>query len=115
MKNIITKNNSQNLAEQDIAFIKNQMFPLGASVKDIDFCLKVAQELGLNPITKEIFFLERKTQVNGQWVVKVEPLVSRDGLLSMAHKSGNFGGIEVSSEIKETPKMVNGVWDIKKI
>ncbi|AWI34181.1 phage recombination protein Bet [Helicobacter apodemus] len=113
MKNITTKNNPQNLAEQDIEFIKNQMFPLGASVKDIDFCLKVAQELGLNPITKEIFFLERKSQVNGQWVVKVEPLVSRDGLLSMAHKSGNFGGIEVSSEIKKTPKMVNGVWEYK--
>lgn len=90
------------------------MFPMGASVKDIDFCLKVSQELGLNPITKEIFFVERKSQVNGQWVSKVEPLVSRDGLLSMAHKSGKFGGIEVTSQIKETPKLINGIWENKK-
>lgn len=111
-----TTTNSQNLiiSKEDIDFIKKQMFPVGASVKDIDFCLKVSQQLGLNPITKEIFFVERKSQVNGQWVSKVEPLVSRDGLLSMAHKSGKFGGIEVVSQIKETPKLVNGIWENKK-
>lgn len=111
-----TTTNSQNLiiSKEDIDFIKKQMFPVGASVKDIDFCLKVSQQLGLNPITKEIFFVERKSQVNGQWVSKVEPLVSRDGLLSMAHKSGKFGGIEVTSQIKETPKLVNGIWENKK-
>ncbi len=108
--------NSQNLAtpKEDIEFIKNQMFPMGASVRDIDYCLKVSQQLGLNPITKEIFFVERKSQINGQWVNKVEPLVSRDGLLSMAHKSGKFGGIEVTSQIKETPKLINGAWENKK-
>ena len=115
MANIIKTSTPQNLiSKEDIDFIKNQMFPMGASVRDIDYCLKVSQQLGLNPITKEIFFVERKTQINGQWVNKVEPLVSRDGLLSMAHKSGKFGGIEVTSQIKETPKLINGAWENKK-
>ena len=76
----------------------------------MEFCLKVAQTLGLNPIKREIFFIERKTQIKGQWVTKIEPLTSRDGFLSIAHRTGNFAGIESFCEVRETPKLINEQW-----
>jgi len=94
----------------DIDFIKKQFFPPTASPKDVEYCLKVAQTLGLNPIKREIFFIERSSKVNGQWITKIEPLTSRDGFLSIAHRTGNFAGIESYCELKEVPKLINGVW-----
>ena len=76
----------------------------------MEFCLKVAQTLGLNPIKREIFFIERKTQIKGQWVTKIEPLTSRDGFLSIAHRTGNFAGIESFCGVRETPKLINEQW-----
>jgi hypothetical protein len=38
-------------------------------------------------------------------------MVGRDGYLTIAHKTGQFAGIETSSTLKETPKMApNGEW-----
>ncbi len=99
-----------NKSKLDIEFIKKQFFPPTASSKDIEYCLKVAQELKLNPIKREIFFIERKTQINGQWVTKIEPLTSRDGFLTIAHRTGNFAGIKSWTEIKEVPKLLHGKW-----
>ena len=96
----------------DVEFIKKQFFPPNANPKDIEFCLKVAKELNLNPIKREIFFIERKSQVNGQWITKIEPLTSRDGFLTIAHRTGNFAGIKSWTEIKEVPKLVNGNWTV---
>lgn len=115
-KEIINKENNQvALADaENLAFIKKQFFPVNATEKDIEFCLKVAQAYSLNPVLREIFFVERMANVNGAWVVKVEPLVSRDGLLSIAHKSGKLSGIKSESFLKETPVLINGEWEIKK-
>jgi len=111
MNNLKTTANTQiSFSKAELAFIKNQFFPVNANPKDIEFCLKVAEAQGLNPIKREIFFIERKAQVNGQWVSKIEPLTSRDGFLTIAHKSGNFAGIESFVEVKNTPKLENGQW-----
>ena len=96
----------------DVEFIKKQFFPLNANPKDVDFCLKVAKELSLNPIKREIFFIGRKAQINGEWITKIEPLTSRDGFLTIAHRTGNFAGIKSWTEIKEVPKLVNGNWTV---
>lgn len=96
----------------DVEFIKKQFFPPTANPKDIEYCLKVAKELNLSPIKREIFFIERKTQVNGQWITKIEPLTSRDGFLTIAHRTGNFAGIKSWTEIKEVPKLINGNWTV---
>jgi phage recombination protein Bet len=95
----------------DVDFIKKQFFPANSNVKDIEFCIKVAQELNLNPVKREIFFIERKAQVNGQWITRVEPLTSRDGFLSIAHKSGLFAGIKSWTELRNVPKLINGQWN----
>ena len=90
--------------------IKNQFFPQGTSDQEMIFCMNVATSLGLNPILKEIYFVERKSKVNNQWFTKIEPLVGRDAFLKIAHNSGKFGGIETSVELKPTYKLVNEEW-----
>lgn len=61
----------------------------------------------------QVFFVPRRAKVtkNGKDVriEKIEPLVGRDGL-TIAHKSGKFGGIRSYSEIKNYPKLVNNQW-----
>lgn len=114
---LTTNNTNKSLSTTsvlDLEFIKKQFFPIGATAQDMEYCLKVANIYELNPITREIFFVERNAKINGQWVTKVDPLVSRDGLLSIAHKSSKFGGIKSESFLKETPILVNGQWEVKK-
>ena len=60
-KDLITFDNSQ------MEIIKKQFFPQVANKTDVEYCVGVAKSLGLNPITKEIYFVERKSNVNGQW------------------------------------------------
>ena len=117
MNTDLTTNTNKSLSTTsalDLEFIKKQFFPANATEKDIEFCLRVSQTYSLNPILREIFFVERRANVNGIWIIKVEPLVSRDGLLTIAHKSGCFGGLETKSFVKEMPQLINGQWETKK-
>ena len=102
------------LTNEEIAFVKKQFFPLQAKPDDIMFCLEVAKSYNLNPILRQIFFVPRKFKDDkGVWHEKVEPLVGRDGFLAIAHKMGNFGGIETTSVLKEVPCQTNGKWGMK--
>lgn len=102
------------LTNEEIAFVKKQFFPLQAKPEDIVFCLEVAKSYNLNPILRQIFFVPRKFKDDkGAWHEKVEPLVGRDGFLAIAHKMGNFGGIETQSVLKEVPYQANGKWGMK--
>ena len=96
---------------KELELIKTQLFPKNASDGDISYCLGVASQLGLNPITKEIFFLEQKSKTdNNTYVSKVTPMVSRDGFLSIAHKSKLLDNLQTTSEIREAPRLINGKW-----
>lgn len=120
----VRKNSNGNVAvvgerwlnEQEIEFVKKQFFP--PNTKDnmeVQYCLEVAKQFNLNPITKQIYFVPRKAQDdNGVWHEKIEPLVGRDGFLAIAHRTGAFGGIETISTIKEVPIRENGQWKMKK-
>ncbi len=90
--------------------IKNQFFPPTATDSEMIYCMNIAKIMGLNPITKEIFFVPRKAQVNGKYVDRIEPMLGRDSYIKVAHSTGLFAGIETTSEIKEIPKLVNGKW-----
>ena len=96
--------------QEEISLIKRMYFPQGTSDLEMAYCMGVSRTLGLNPITKEIHFVPRRQQVNGQWVNKVEPMVGRDGFLSIAHRSGEFDGMSVTSDIKPTPVYKDGRW-----
>jgi phage recombination protein Bet len=100
-------------AEQ-LQVIESQFFPAGASVAEQQYCFSVAKELGLNPITKEIYFVPRRSKVGDRWINKVEPMVGRDGFLSIAHKSGQLAGMETTCSIREVPQLdSSGKWGIK--
>ena len=97
--------------KEQLAVIEAQFFPAGASKAEQQYCFSVAKELGLNPITKEIYFVPRKQKVgDNKWIMKIEPMCGRDGFLSIAHRSGQLAGIESSCCIKDVPQMVNGKW-----
>lgn len=99
-------------AEQ-LAVIEAQFFPAGASKAEQQYCFAVARELGLNPILKEVQFVPRRQKVGDKWLNKVEPMVGRDGFLSIAHKSNQIAGIETTATIREVPQLENGKWVVK--
>ena len=99
--------------KEQLAVIEAQFFPAGASKAEQMYCFSVAKELGLNPINKEIHFVPRRSKVGDKWISKIEPLVGRDGFLSIAHKSGQLAGIESSCSIKDVPQLENGKWVVK--
>lgn len=97
-------------SEDEKKVIMTQFFPQGTSNEQMKFCMSVAKELGLNPITKEIWFIKRKSKVNNQWVEIVEPMTGRDSFLKIAHRSGQFGGIETDAKIESVASLENGEW-----
>ncbi len=96
--------------KEQMAVIETQFFPSGTSKAEQAYCFSVARELCLNPITKEIFFVNRRQKFGDKWFNKVEPMVGRDGFLSIAHRTNQFAGIETSSGIREVPQLENGQW-----
>jgi len=90
--------------------IRNQFFPPAATDSDMIYCMEVARSVGLNPILKEIYFVERKQNVNGRWVTRVEPMPGRNAWYKVAHLSGKFGGIESETHIENVPFFENGRW-----
>ncbi|MBE2889134.1 phage recombination protein Bet [Geobacter anodireducens] len=101
-------------SQEELVVIKKQFFPAGGSPAEQQYCFAVAKELGLNPITREIYFVPRRQKINNQWVEKIEPMVGRDGFLSIAHRSSQLAGMETTANIQEVPQLVNGRWEYRK-
>lgn len=99
---------------EELAVIRKQFFPAGGSPEEQGYCFSVAKQLGLNPITKEIFFVPRRQKIGSQWVEKIEPMVARDGFLSIAHRSNQLAGMETTACIGEVPALVGGQWQFRK-
>jgi hypothetical protein len=94
--------------QDEMAVIRRQFFPASGTPEEQNYCFSVARHLGLNPITKEIFFVPRRQKVGSQWVEKIEPMVGRDGFLSIAHRSNQLAGMETTAGIREVPTMAGG-------
>ena len=99
------------LTREEKIIIRKNFFPQSATGLDMQYCMSVAKSFNLNPILKQIYFIERKAQENGQWITKIEPLAGRDSFLTLAHRTGRFDGLESHTEIKEVPKFKNGIWE----
>lgn len=106
---IETYKKSDWLSKEEKSVIDRQFFPHGASVDDKRYCMQVAEQLNLNPILKQIYFVPRKTNIgtpqNPNWVEKVEPIAGRDSYLTLAHRTGQFAGIESYVKIEECPTL----------
>ncbi len=76
--------------------IKRQLCP-GASDLELDYFLSVSRELGLSPLSREIYAIMRNTrqQVNGQWqsIPKMTIQVGIDGFRAIGARTGRFGGM----------------------
>jgi len=90
--------------------IRAQFFPPSATDTDMQFCMTVAREMGLNPLLHEIYFVERRAKVNNQWVTKIEPMPGRNAWIKLAHASGKFAGMESDAKIERFPRFVDGKW-----
>ena len=109
----MSKNYLIDFTDEEKKIIRSQFFPPSATSQDMQYCMSVAKELGLNPILKEIHFVERKAKINGQWVTKIEPMPGRNAWYKLAHNSGKFAGIESEAHIEDVPVFENGVWTVK--
>ena len=98
------------LSQDEKKIIKAQFFPPNATDMDMIYCMKVAETFNLNPILKQIYFVERVTNINGQRISKIEPLAGRDSFLTLAHRSGKFAGIESECGIKQKAVLQDGEW-----
>lgn len=101
------------LSQDEKKIIKAQFFPPNATDMDMIYCMKVAETFNLNPILKQIFFVERSANIDGRWITKIEPLAGRDSFLTLAHRSGKFAGIESECSIKQTAVLQDGKWVTK--
>ena len=101
------------LSQDEKKIIKAQFFPPNATDMDMIYCMKVAETFNLNPILKQIFFVERSANIDGKWITKTEPLAGRDSFLTLAHRSGKFAGIDSDCTIKQTAVLQDGEWVTK--
>ena len=105
--------NQLGLTEKEKKVIMTNFFPVSATSADMSFCMGVANQFGLNPLLNQIYFVERKSKVNNQWITKTVPMVGRGGFLTIAHKSGKFAGLETSAQIEEVPQYGANGWEMK--
>lgn len=61
------------------------MLPKGTSFATLMTCVSVASDLGLNPMTKQIYFMPAKGG-------GIQPIVSVDGWIAMANRHDDFNG-----------------------
>lgn len=62
----------------------------GASDDELMLFLALAKRSGLDPFSRQIQLIERRANVNGQWVTTRQPLTGIDGLRVIADRSGNY-------------------------
>lgn len=61
------------------------MLPASASMATLMTCVSVASDLGLNPMTKQIYFMPTKGGA-------IQPIVSVDGWIAIANRHDDFDG-----------------------
>lgn len=102
---------TKEFSPEEIDLIRQQFFPPSGTPAELQTCLAVARELGLNPILKEIHFMPRRQRQGDQWLTRIEPLVGRDGFLSIAHRTSQLAGMESTAQVQPTPRLTEGGWE----
>lgn len=71
--------------------VKAISMPAGASDAEFVACCLVAKEHGLNPLTKEIYFMKTKSGT-------IQPIVSVDGWIKKCNSHPQFDGMEIEDD-----------------
>lgn len=107
-----TEKAMQPFSEEQIERFKKKFNMYSASKEDLAFCLAIAKEYELDPLRNQIYFVSRRTKKENsdEWITKWEPMPSRDGLHSLAVRTGNFLGMVTKANLETSFKRVNGEW-----
>lgn len=62
----------------------------GSSDDELMLFLHLAKRSGLDPFSRQIYLIERRTQVDGQWKTTRQPQTGIDGLRLTADRTGNY-------------------------
>jgi phage recombination protein Bet len=62
----------------------------GASDDELMLFLSLAQRSGLDPFSRQIYLIERRQNVDGQWRTSRQPQTGIDGLRLIADRTGNY-------------------------
>ena len=89
---------------EDRKKIRATFYPKAGNDSDFEKCIAIAEEYNLSPFLGEIHFIERSEKNDdGQWDKKVLPMVGKDGYLTIAHRTGQFGAIRCWVAIEQVP------------
>lgn len=92
MSNELVRLQPQEFSREEVDVIKNTIAPQGTTEAELGLFLQVCKKTGLDPFSRQIYFSEKKSQVNGQWVSKKTPETTIDGFRVIAERSGVYGG-----------------------
>lgn len=69
----------------------------GIPDEDVALALAICQKYNLDPLLRHLVLIPSKVKdKNGNYIERYTPYITRDGLLHVAHCSGQFDGIEVT-------------------
>jgi phage recombination protein Bet len=80
--------------------IRKTVMPSGHTIEEFAGCMLVAHQHGLNPITREIFFM--KTKGGG-----IQPIVSVDGWATIVNTHPQFDGMEFFDKLDDKGGLVS--------
>jgi phage recombination protein Bet len=78
--------------QDQIDLIRKQVAPAGTTNDELALFLRYAQQTGLDPFSRQIYLSERRSSVNGQWVVTRKPEVTIDGFRLIAERTQQYAG-----------------------
>lgn len=80
------------MSEDQLAVLTQQICPK-ASPTELELFLTVCQRTGLDPFSKQIYGIMRKSKgKDGQWTEKMTIQIAIDGLRTIAQRSGEYQG-----------------------
>lgn len=110
----IVKQNGFDLTQDKIDLIRKTIAK-DATDQELQMFIHMCKTYELDPILKELIFIKRQVWNNFKKGYDMVPtmMVSRDGLLAIAHKSGQFDGMETNA-LYEDKKLIGAectVWN----
>ena len=110
MANELTQKNGKEMTKEQIELIKRTVAK-GAGDDEFAMFIYLAKQHELDPFLKEICFIKRRVWNPYKQGYDEVPsiMTTRDGFLAIAHRTGQFGGIE-SDVIYDEKGILDGAW-----
>lgn len=91
----------QEWRQERVDLVRKTICPRGISEAEFELFIEICKRSGLDPLTKEIFCVPRRTNIGSKedpkWIVKHEAQPAEAGLLARADRFPDFGGIKAAA------------------